>query len=124
MGILTNIKKRGLKDIFSTRVFSYIESQLQKIFGVRTKQKDMVAYAEQIQWKAIMCPECKENGACLHCGCNFQDLQVSKISTCSQGKWGKVMKNEDWEDYKNKYLSNVEFGLVLKKKKENGTENN
>lgn len=117
MSILTNIKKRGFKDIFSFRVFSYIESQLQKIFGVRTKQKDMVAYAEQIQFKAIMCPECKDGGSCVHCGCNFQDLQVSKISTCSQGRWGKVMEHEDWEKYKNKYLNNVEFGLVKKVKK-------
>ncbi len=29
------------------RVFSYIEAQFQKIFGVRTKHEDQIAYAEQ-----------------------------------------------------------------------------
>ena len=118
MGLLTNIKKRGLKDIFSFRVFSYIESQLQKVFGIRTEKKDQIAYSEQIIFRGCMCSDCKDNKSCLHCGCPWEDLQVSKISTCSQGRWGKVMKHEDWEDYKSKYLNNVEFGLVKKVKKE------
>jgi len=124
MGLLTNIKKRGLKDIFSFRVFAYIESQLQKVFGIRTKQKDQIAYSEQIIFKKSLCSECAEKNQCIHCGCDWTGLATSKISTCSQGRWGKVMKHEDWEDYKSKYLNNVEFGLVKKVKKEdNGSGN-
>lgn len=124
MGIITNIKKRGLKDIFSFRVFSWIESQFQKVFGVRTKQKDQIAYSEQIIFRGCMCSDCKENGSCLHCGCNFNDLQVSKVATCSQGRWGKIMNKEDWENYKSKYLSNVDFGFVKKRVKEDGNQDN
>ena len=115
MSILANIKKRGLKDILSTRVFSYISSKFQSIFGVWTAKKDQVAYSEQILWKSIMCPMCKAKGECVECGCNFHDLSVAKNSVCSAGRWGVVMNAKDWEEYKNKYLSGVEFGLVKKK---------
>lgn len=112
MSILTNIKKRGFKDIFSLRVFSYIESKLQKIFGVFTKEDDQIAYSEQILFKGIMCSECKEKGECIHCGCNFESISVSKSATCSQGKWGKVLNKKDWEDQKSKYMKGLKFGLV------------
>ena len=118
MSIFTNIKKRGLKDIFSKRVLSYIESILQKIFGVRTKHKDQIAYAEQIIFKKSLCPECAKAGSCVHCGCNFYDLSVAKDSVCSIGRWGKVQDANSWEEYKNKYLSGIEFGLVKKKEEE------
>ncbi|MGB2789430.1 MAG: hypothetical protein WBC13_08925 [Dokdonella sp.] len=118
MSILTNIKKRGLKDIFSMRVFSYINSKLQSIFGVWTVKKDQLAYSEQILFKGLMCPECKEKGECVECGCNFYDLSVAKNSVCSAGRWGEVMNSKSWAEYKSKYLSNVEFGLVKKKIKE------
>lgn len=114
MSVIENIKKRGLKDIFSKRIFSYIESQFQKIFGVRTKHKDQIAYAEQIIFKKTMCSDCAKAGVCTHCGCNFYDLSVSKESVCSQGRWGKVKSSKDWEEYKSKYLSGIEFGLVKK----------
>ena len=111
MSIFTNIKKRGFKDILSTRVFSYI-------FGVWTAKKDQVAYSEQILWKGIICPECKAKGECAECGCNFFDLSVAKNSVCSAGRWGKIMPANSWEEYKSKYLSGIEFGLVKKKEEE------
>lgn len=122
MSLIENIKKRGLKDIFSTRVFSYIEAQFQKIFGVWTKQEDQIAYSEQILYKGIVCSDCKKNGSCTHCGCSFPDLAVSKISVCSQGNWGKVMNNKDWENYKKTYLVGTEIGFVRKnlEKKDGG----
>lgn len=115
MSILTNIKKRGLKDIFSLRVISYIESVWQKLFGVRIEQKDMVAYSEQLIYKAVMCPECKAKGECVFCGCNFKDLSVSKDAVCSEGRWGKIMDEKNWEEYKKTYLPGTEFGIVRKK---------
>lgn len=115
MGVLTNIKKRGLKDIFSKRVISYLESIKQKLVGERTAQKDMVAYAEQIIFKRTMCQECFEKGECIHCGCNFKDLSVSKEATCSEGKWGKILNEKEWNEYKSKYMSGIDFGLVKKK---------
>lgn len=115
MSLISNIKKRGLRDIFSTRVFAYIEAQLQKIFGVWTKQEDQIAYSEQILYKGVVCSECKAKGECVHCGCSFPDLAVSKIAVCSQGSWGKVMNNKDWEEYKKTYLSGTEIGFVRKK---------
>lgn len=118
MSIFTNFKKRGFKDILSARVFSYISSKFQSIFGVWTAKKDQVAYSEQILWKGIMCSECKAKGECVECGCNFYDLSVAKNSVCSAGKWGKVQDANSWEEYKSKYLSGIEFGLVKKKEEE------
>lgn len=116
MGVLTNIKKRGLRDIFSKRVFSYLESVKQKLFGVRIPQKDMVAYAEQIVFKRTMCPECYKAGACLHCGCNFKDLSISTDAVCSQQRWGKILNEKEWAEYKDKYMPGIDFGLVKKDK--------
>ena len=115
MSLIENIKKRGLKDIFSMRVFSYIEAQFQKIFGVWTKQEDQIAYSEQLIYKAVMCPECKAKGECVFCGCNFKDLSVSKDAVCSEGRWGKIMDEKNWEEYKKTYLPGTEFGIVRKK---------
>ena len=122
MNLINNIKKRGLKDIFSFRVFAYIESILQKLFGIRTKQEDQVAFAEQIIFRSVMCKPCQENKSCLHCGCDWNDLVTSKTATCSEGRWGKIYNKKDWENYKSKYLHNIDFGFVTKKKNE--TDNN
>ena len=119
MSILTNIKKRGLKDIFSTRVFAYLQSQWQKVFGIRvSSKKDAIAYAEQIIFRSHMCSSCKENKSCLHCGCAWDDLVTAQKSTCSQGRWGVIEPANSWEEYKSKYLSGIEFGLVKKKEEE------
>lgn len=115
MGILTNIKKRGLKDIFSKRIFSYFESIKQKLFGQRTSHKDMIAYAEQIIFKRSMCPECYQKGECIHCGCNFKDISISKEASCSEGKWGKILEDKEWGEYKDKYMPGIDFGMVKKK---------
>lgn len=122
MGIVDNIKKRGTKDIFSKRVFAYIESLKQKFFGVWTKKEDQIAYAEQIIFKGAMCPECKANGSCIHCGCNFDDLAMSKVATCSDGRWGKVLNNKKWKEYKDKYLVGIDFGFI--KKRDGDSSNN
>jgi hypothetical protein len=112
MGIVENFKKRGFKDIFSTRVFSYLESKIQAIFGIFIKKEDAVAYAEQVIFKRAMCPECYQNGSCIHCGCNFSELSVSKKAKCSEKRWGVMMNKEDWSEYKNKFLRGIDFGFV------------
>lgn len=123
MGILENIKKRGFKDIFSNRIFSYIESKFQGIFGIFTKKEDAVAFSEQVIFKRAMCPECYQNGSCLHCGCNFNELSVSKKATCSQGRWGKVMKKKEWDEYKKKFLHGIDFGFVKQKSNDKASNN-
>lgn len=116
MGILTNIKKRGLRDIFSKRIFAYIQSQYQKLFGIRvSSKKDAIAYSEQVIFRKVMCPECAQNKSCIHCGCSWDELATSQKSVCSAGRWGKIQDAKNWEEYKSKYLSNVDFGLVKKK---------
>lgn len=115
MSLIENIKKRGLKDIFSMRVFAYLESIWQKLFGIEIAQKDMGAYAEQILFRKTVCKPCSEKGSCTHCGCNFYDLSISKNGTCSAGNFGKIMNAKDWEEYKKTYLSGTEIGFVRKK---------
>lgn len=114
MSLIENIQKRGLKDIFSTRVFAYLESMWQKLVGVRIEQKDMGAYAEQVLFRGIVCKPCKDNKTCLHCGCDFYDLSISKKGTCSQGNFGEIVGAKDWEKYKKTYLVGTEIGFVKK----------
>lgn len=116
MSILTNIRKRGLKDIFSKKIFAYIQSQWQKIFGIRvSNKKDAIAYAEQVIYRGFMCKKCREDGVCEVCGCAWDELATAQKSTCSQGRFGKIENANSWEEYKSKYLSGIEFGLVKKK---------
>lgn len=116
MSLLSNLKKRGLKDVLSSRIFSYIESKLQLFSGVYLKKDDVISYAEQVIYKRVMCNDCYIAGECLHCGCDFNDLTVSTIASCSKNKWGKIMNKNDWENYKKKYMNGVDFGLVTKNK--------
>ncbi len=118
MSVFENIRKRGLKDIFSKRVFAYLESIKQKLFGVRMRKEDAIAYAEQIVFKRSMCRECYDRGACVHCGCSFEDLSLSTQATCSAGKWGKTMDSESWNRYKSEYLKGTDFGIVKSVKDE------
>ncbi len=119
MSLIEHFKKRGLKDVFSKRIFGYLQSQWQKVFGIRvSNKKDAVAYAEQVIFRKEMCPGCAENGSCVHCGCQWDELATSQRSTCSQGRWGIIQDANSWAEYKAKYLHNVEFGLVKKKIKE------
>lgn len=119
MSLIEHFKKRGLKDVFSKRIFGYLQSQWQKVFGIRvSSKKDAIAYSEQTIFKSLMCPECAERGSCIHCGCSWDELATAQRSTCSQGRWGEVMNANSWAEYKSKYLHNVEFGLVKKKIKE------
>ena len=114
MSLISNIQKRGLKDIFSTRVFAYLESMWQKLVGVRIEQKDMGAYAEQVLYRGVVCKSCKEKGECIHCGCNFYDLSISKKGVCSEGHFGEIVDAKDWENYKKTYLVGTEIGFVKK----------
>lgn len=119
MSLIEHFKKRGLKDVFSKRIFGYLQSQWQKVFGIRvSSKKDAIAYAEQVLFRGFMCESCKENGVCGHCGCSWEELATSQRSTCSQKKWGVIQDANSWAEYKAKYLHNVEFGLVKKKIKE------
>jgi hypothetical protein len=68
-----------------------------------------------VLFRGVMCPECKAKGECIHCGCNFYDLSISKNGTCSSGNFGKIMNAKDWEEYKKTYLSGTEIGFVRKK---------
>lgn len=124
MSVITNIKKRGFKDILSKRVFAYLESKWQSIFGVRIKKDDAIAYAEQIIFKRSMCAPCYAKGECLHCGCNFRDLSVSTEATCSQGRWGKTLNSKDWQSYKEKYLHGIDFGFIKFNKDEFKVDDN
>ena len=116
MSILTNISKRGLKDIFSKKVFAYIQSQWQKVFGIRvSNKKDAIAYAEQVVYRGFMCKNCRDKGECEVCGCPWDELATAQKSTCAGKRWGVIESANSWEEYKNKYLSGTEFGLIRKK---------
>ncbi len=68
---------------------------------------------EQIMFRYLECEPCVKNGSCLHCGCSLKG-SLNKMSDLqaedSDGKWGKVMPEEDWQSYK--ILNNIKFSLT------------
>lgn len=101
MGLIENIKRRGLKDITDPKVIrAYISWLWIELFGYNIKSKDILSFAEQIQYRALKCKPCLDNGTCLHCGCPAQEKISNPKSACSNYQWEKLMSAEDWKIYK------------------------
>lgn len=56
--------------------------------------------AEQFKWRLrVMNPECLENKACVICGCQTPQLQMSG-EACEGKCYPDMMNAQQWEDYK------------------------
>ena len=101
MSILTNLKKRGLKDILNpTKWKIFLRNEVRKKSGITIQDEDMIAYCEQVIYRLNSCRPCLEKGECTHCGCKTPDLFFDKDMVCSGGQWPAMKKTEDWESFK------------------------
>lgn len=52
----------------------------------RKKEWTQEQIDEQVNRKALLCPGCWDQGACVHCGCNIYDMFISD-KPCEDGKF-------------------------------------
>ena len=55
---------------------------------------------EQFEWRlTVMNPKCRENGACIVCGCETPQLQMAG-EACEGKCYPDMMDKKSWEEYK------------------------
>jgi len=71
------------------------------ITGHIIKKYVTIAYCEQVVYRTVMCSPCIKSKQCKHCGCDAIAAALSPVNYCSQGNYGSMMSEKQWEDYKN-----------------------
>lgn len=66
---------------------------------------------EQAEWRAYKCQDCLKAGKCRHCGCKTPNMFYAPNKTDSAGKWGRMLSQHAWEEFKN---SDAEYQLFSK----------
>lgn len=57
-------------------------------FWCRMVMKQDLEFAEMVVDRASRCPDCVEEGSCVHCGCTSPENMYSPLNSCSAGNWG------------------------------------
>lgn len=70
---------------------------------VPEKDEDLIAYAEQVVMRSIMCSDCVNAGTCKECGCKVSALLVDPKAVDSLNKWEAMKGTDDWNSYKKEY---------------------
>lgn len=94
----TNIKK------FITGWFRYIIYKLSKFKFVAKVAEDLNLLSphkvEQFKWRlSVMKSECLTSGACVICGCETPQLQMTN-EACEGKCYPEMMDQETWDKYK------------------------
>ena len=109
MGVIENVKKRGLKDILNLKKWwIYIRSWFLDKFNLLPASYDNgLAYCEMVVYRSLQCPECVKAGKCIGCGCPVPEAILDPINECSEGNWEAVDSFEEWEKFKQ--ITNLKF---------------
>lgn len=113
MSIITNIRKRGLKDILNPkRWILYIRGlrrgssgttlQISKTDSLTISNEELQSFIEQVIYRQSFteCKRCLKEGACTHCGCKSPELFYDKEMVCSGGNWNEMLPPKDWNEFK------------------------
>lgn len=125
MSIITNIRKRGLKDILNPkRWILYIRGlrrgssgttlQISKTDSLTLSNEELQSFIEQVIYRQSFteCKRCLKEGACIHCGCKSPELFYDKEMVCSGGNWNEMLLPKDWNEFK----SDNEIEITSKKR--------
>lgn len=59
---------------------------------------------EQANYRATQCKEdCINNPTLKCCGCKVPEAFFSPKKSCNNGYWGRMLSEEEWEEYKSKH---------------------
>jgi hypothetical protein len=97
---ISNLKKRGLKDVLNPLKWKVILWEWFSEGKVVLEEDDIQSYAEQWVYRSIKCRPCLLSGECSHCGCLMPDALNNKFNACSAGEWGPMLDKDSWEEQK------------------------
>lgn len=113
MSILTNLRKRGLKDVLDPKRWKlYFRGKKREKDGttlqiaeeetLTVNNEELQSFIEQVIYRQSFaeCKQCLEKGECIHCGCKSPELFYDKEMVCSGGNWQEMKSPEDWNEYK------------------------
>lgn len=122
MGLVENIKRRGLRDILSPKHWCFFVKA-----KATSNWDDKQAKVEQILVRQSLCPQCFIAGKCIGdveylgedseerckgCACPSPELFHEEQMVCSCGKWAEMQKAKDW----NKYKKEIGLEIITKYK--------
>lgn len=76
---------------------------------------------EQAEWRAFKCQDCLKAGKCRHCGCKTPNMFYAPNKIDSAGKWGRMLSQVEWEQFKK---SDGEYILFEQALKQNNKQEN
>ena len=109
--LLTNLKKRGIKDVINPLKWKVILWEWISEGRVIIEKEDIQSYCEQWVMRSIKCNPCLLAGECSHCGCLMPDSMDNRHNACSAGEWGSMLNHQEWEDYKETIGLTLELGI-------------
>ena len=69
---------------------------------------------EQALYRAELCKECLEEGKCLGCNCSTPGLFFAPNKEDHEGRWGKMLSFEKWEEFKKQNDISIHLDALLK----------
>lgn len=110
-----DLSKIKLSDINSKNIRSFIEGTVNNIKLKKGTLDNSIV--EMIESRIDKCPECKEKGSCVVCGCDYKGMIASPTKSCPKGRWGSYDVYENIQEEKPK-VDNVVFELDLSQSEE------
>jgi hypothetical protein len=103
MSILSNLRKRGLRDLLNPKKWKIFARSL-ALRALKKEYSEMFVpeYLEQVSIRMSNpnCRTCLENGECLHCGCKTPDLFFEKSMECSGLNWFSMLDPISWKEHR------------------------
>jgi len=104
MGLLSNLKKKGLKDITDPKKWGVAaEYATMLLHGLTLDIDEILPFSEQMVYRMQMCPQCVKGPECDKCGCAMPDGMVTPSNWCDGKEWIAYMEPDEWEAYKKKW---------------------
>jgi hypothetical protein len=90
-----------IKDIFSAKnIRNFVEGNINILKDKTNFMKLDQHIKEQAIYRASLCIECLDNGACLVCGCGTPQMFYAPKKLDSKEKWGEMLDKDEWNKYK------------------------
>lgn len=104
MSLLSNLRKRGFKDIFNPKKWGIFGRYLvRRAMRKQYPELSNTLYLEQIVYRMTRegCQQCILAGECVHCGCISPQLFYDKDNWCSGMHWNEMFDNwKAWNEFK------------------------
>ena len=114
MSIISNIRKRGFKDILDfSRVKLYLTAKFNKKRKyIKVPYDNIDSFCEQYIYRKTLCAGCFAKNDCMVCGCKAREIMSEPTGTCSAGEWFEMKDNKEWA--KEKDYFKITIGVNFK----------